>query len=78
MRKPDIHIGTSGFSYKHWKGLFYPEGLKATGWLLFYAERFKITEINASFYHLPLKKTVEGWEPKTPKDIKFCPKMSRN
>lgn len=77
MRKPAIHIGTSGFSYKHWKSLFYPEDLKATEWLLFYAERFRITEINASFYHLPLKKTVEAWEKKTPKDFMFCPKMSR-
>ena len=77
MHKPAIHIGTSGFSYKHWKGLFYPEDLKTIEWLLFYSERFKITEINASFYHLPLKKTVEGWEKKTPKDFMFCPKMSR-
>ncbi len=77
MRKPAIHIGTSGFSYKHWKGIFYPEDLKTNEWLLFYTERFKITEINASFYHLPNIKTTEAWAEKVPKDFMFCPKMSR-
>ena len=77
MRKPAIHIGTSGFSYKHWKSIFYPEDLKASAWLLYYAERFKITEINASFYHLPNKKTTTGWAEKVPVDFMFCPKMSR-
>lgn len=77
MHKPAIHIGTSGFSYKHWKEIFYPEDLKTTEWLLFYPERFKITEINASFYHLPHVKTTEAWNKKVPKDFMFCPKMSR-
>lgn len=73
----NIHIGTSGWSYKHWKGLFYPAGLKPTEWLAYFAQTFKITEINSSFYHLPLKKTVEGWVEKVPDDFMFCPKISR-
>lgn len=73
----NIHIGTSGWSYKHWKGLFYPPELKPTEWLTFFAERYINTEINASFYYLPLKKTVEGWMEKVPASFKFCPKISR-
>ena len=77
MRGPGIYIGTSGWSYKHWKGIFYPEELKTTDWLSFYSERFKITEINASFYRLPTEQTTKMWAKKVPKDFMFCPKMSR-
>jgi len=77
MSKAGIHIGTSGWSYKHWKGIFYPENLKTTEWLLFYTERFKVTEINSSFYHLPKLETTKAWAKKVPKDFMFCPKMSR-
>ncbi|HWB28666.1 MAG TPA: DUF72 domain-containing protein [Chitinophagaceae bacterium] len=73
----NIYIGTSGWSYKDWKGLFYPPELKSTEWLTFFSNTFKITEINSSFYHLPLKKTVTGWVNKVPADFKFCPKISR-
>jgi uncharacterized protein YecE (DUF72 family) len=72
-----FHIGTSGWSYKHWKGLFYPQGLKATEWIIFYASHFRITEINASFYSLPLRETVINWTKKVPENFLFCPKMSR-
>ena len=75
--KSAIYIGTSGWSYKHWKNIFYPEGLKETDWLAFYAQHFMITEINTSFYHLPKVATTEGWEKKSPKGFMFCPKMSR-
>src|SRR5215216_6633280 len=72
-----IHIGTSGWSYKHWKGDFYPKGLKQAEWFSYYTGIFKITEINTSFYHLPLEETVKNWVKKAPKDFLFCPKMSR-
>jgi uncharacterized protein YecE (DUF72 family) len=72
-----IHIGTSGWSYKDWKGLYYPEKLKATEWLTFYAKQFDITEINTSFYHLPKPQTVINWAEKVPKKFRFCPKLSR-
>lgn len=74
--KRRIHIGTSGWSYKHWKGFFYPPKLKPTDWIAFYANQFNITEINASFYRLPLKETVINWIKKVPEDFMFCPKMS--
>src|SRR5215213_5518071 len=75
--KRNIHIGTSGWSYKHWKEIFYPHKLKAAEWIVFYSNYFKITEINASFYRLPLKETIINWTKKVPKDFLFCPKMSR-
>ncbi|BAV09752.1 Uncharacterized conserved protein YecE, DUF72 family [Filimonas lacunae] len=77
MQTGKIHIGISGWSYQDWKGLFYPQKLKSTDWLTFYANTFSTTEINASFYHLPLKKTVENWVHKVPDDFLFCPKMSQ-
>jgi uncharacterized protein YecE (DUF72 family) len=77
MRKGSIHIGTSGWSYKHWKGIYYPEGLPATQWLSYYARQFNISEINTSFYHLPKETTVKGWMEKVPEKFEFCPKMSR-
>ena len=72
-----IHIGTSGWSYKHWKDLFYPPKLASTKWLSFYAQTFSTTEINASFYRLPSQETVMKWMEQVPKNFLFCPKMSR-
>jgi uncharacterized protein YecE (DUF72 family) len=75
--KSNIHIGTSGWSYKHWKGIFYPHKLKATEWIRFYSEHFQCTEINGSFYKLPTEETVIEWTKKVPGNFLFCPKMSR-
>ena len=77
MVSVDLHIGTSGWSYKHWLGIFYPEKLKAAAYLEFYTTKFSCVELNSSFYHLPLKKTVEGWIDRTPDTFKFCLKLSR-
>ncbi len=49
-----IHVGCSGWVYKHWRGIFYPEGLPQKRWFERYAEEFDTVEINASFYRLPL------------------------
>jgi uncharacterized protein YecE (DUF72 family) len=72
-----IHIGTSGWSYKHWRGLFYPDKLAAAKWLDFYNGIFSTTEINGSFYRLPSEETVKKWTRNVPDDFLFCPKMSR-
>lgn len=72
-----IHIGTSGWSYKHWRELFYPRGLAAGKWLPYYANYFSTTEINGSFYRLPSEETVLKWKQQVPPDFIFCPKMSR-
>lgn len=72
-----IHVGTSGWSYKHWKGVFYPHKLASAKWLPYYADSFSTTEINASFYRLPSEETVLKWKNQVPDNFLFCPKMSR-
>ena len=48
-----IHVGTSGWQYRDWKGSFYPEDLPQRAWLGFYTTRFSTVELNNSFYRLP-------------------------
>jgi uncharacterized protein YecE (DUF72 family) len=72
-----IHIGTSGWHYKGWRGEYYPEKMKPADWLQFYLKDFKTTEINNSFYMLPKKETVEKWAAKVPASFHFSPKFSR-
>lgn len=71
------HVGLSGWSYKEWKGIFYPGDIKSTEWLEYYAKFFDTVEINASFYRMPKAQTVINWTKNAPKDFTFCPKMSR-
>jgi uncharacterized protein YecE (DUF72 family) len=72
-----LHIGTSGWSYKHWSGIFYPEGVKPVKYLEHYVTSFDCVELNASFYRIPGVQTVEGWARRTPAPFRFCAKMSR-
>jgi uncharacterized protein YecE (DUF72 family) len=72
-----IRIGTSGWTYKHWKGSFYPEGTPQRRWLEYYAGRFDTVELNASFYHIPKAATVRGWAARTPAGFRFAVKVSR-
>ncbi|MCE6987820.1 DUF72 domain-containing protein [Dyadobacter sp. CY323] len=77
MANGKIHIGTSGWSYKHWRDIFYPAEVKPADYLSYYADRFKVSELNTSFYRLPLKSTVTKWITMVPEGFLFCPKMSR-
>jgi uncharacterized protein YecE (DUF72 family) len=77
MENDKLHIGTSGWSYKHWHHIFYPDDLSASKYLEYYITQFDCVELNSSFYHLPLKTTVEGWMRRTPVDFIFCPKLSK-
>jgi uncharacterized protein YecE (DUF72 family) len=72
-----LRIGTSGWSYQHWKGVFYPEDLPASKWLKYYSEHFDTVELNASFYRLFPRKTFEGWAAKAPNDFRYAVKMWR-
>ena len=72
-----LFIGTSGWSYRHWSGIFYPENVKPTQYLEYYLTKFNCVELNSSFYHLPRESTVKGWMKRTPESFRFCPKLSR-
>jgi len=72
-----VHIGTSGWHYKHWKGPFYPADLPSTKWLLYYVDRFDTVEINNSFYRLPAVTALELWCRQTPANFCFAVKASR-
>ncbi len=72
-----VRIGTSGWSYPHWRGAFYPRDLPASRWFQYYLERFDAVEINYSFYQLPSEKTFEHWRDEAPKDFVFAVKASR-
>ena len=73
-----IHIGTSGWHYKHWLGgVFYPEGTSGAEMLEFYARHFDTVEINNSFYRLPTAKTFDAWRESSPKKFCFAVKASR-
>ena len=72
-----IHIGTSGWHYGHWKGPFYPDGLSAKEFLVFYCRKFQTVEINNSFYKLPEKSTLESWKKTVPPGFIFAAKASR-
>jgi uncharacterized protein YecE (DUF72 family) len=76
-KKGKLRIGTSGWSYRHWLGVFYPEDLKPAKFLEFYTQHFDCVELNASFYRLPNEKTVESWVKRTPPEFRFCLKLSR-
>jgi uncharacterized protein YecE (DUF72 family) len=77
MHRGKLHIGTSGWSYKHWRGVFYPAGLPVSQQLLFYSSQFDVTEINSSFYRLPSPATIQHWQESVKKSFRFCPKISR-
>lgn len=74
--KSKIHIGTSGWSYAHWKTCFY-EGVAQKNWLTHYATLFKTVEINASFYRLQSAETFQKWCDQTPDDFRFSLKANR-
>lgn len=76
-RSGGIHIGTSGWHYKHWRGAFYPEKLPASKWLEFYTQRFDTVELNSTFYRLPLETGLDTWRETTPKGFIFAAKGSR-
>ena len=76
MSKP-VHIGCSGWNYRDWRGVIYPEGLPARRWLERYAELFDTVEVNATFYRLPSENAVKTWAEQTPRRFVFAVKASR-
>ena len=72
-----IYLGTSGWSYNHWIGKFYPENMDRREWLSFYAKHFTTAEINSTFYRFPFRNVLKGWYRKTPRGFVFSLKANR-
>src|SRR6266705_3803721 len=73
----NLYVGTSGYSYKEWKGTFYPDDLPDKQMLRFYGERFRSVEINNTFYRMPKASILEAWAAEVPADFKFVLKASQ-
>ena len=72
-----IHVGTSGFAYKEWRGSFYPEKMKEKDMLRYYAERLAAVEINNTFYRMPVRETLLRWAEQVPEGFTFVLKASQ-
>jgi uncharacterized protein YecE (DUF72 family) len=72
-----LRIGTSGYHYDHWKGVFYPEDLPKTDWFSYHARQFDTVEINNTFYRLPEATVFEAWRRQAPKGFCYALKFSR-
>ena len=69
--------GASGYSFKEWKGGFYPPDMKPEAMLAFYSERLPTVEINNTFYRMPKLEVLENWARTTPGEFRFAIKASR-
>jgi uncharacterized protein YecE (DUF72 family) len=77
MKKHAIHIGTSGWSYRHWRNTFYPENLKVKAHFNYYQKMFNAVEINNTFYRMPADATLQNWESQVKDDFVYVIKANR-
>jgi uncharacterized protein YecE (DUF72 family) len=73
----DVLPGTSGFSYREWKGIFYPQDVPARAMLEYYATRLPAVEINNTFYRQPAESMLRGWLAQVPPSFRFAIKAPR-
>jgi len=76
-RAVKYYIGCSGFYYKEWKGIFYPEGMPAKDWFQFYCRHFNTIEINSSFYRMPSSASLQKWYQDSSEDFLFSIKAPK-
>ena len=76
-RQGQLRIGTSGYQYNYWKGIFYPCDIPKKRWFAYYASHFDSVEINNTFYRLPQVQTFEAWREQAPQDFCYALKFSR-
>jgi uncharacterized protein YecE (DUF72 family) len=74
---PKIYIGCSGFHYKEWKEVFYPQGLPQTKWFTFYCEHFNTLELNVTFYKFPTEQSLQKWFISSPDSFMFSVKVPK-
>jgi uncharacterized protein YecE (DUF72 family) len=72
-----VLAGASGYSYKEWKGSFYPDAIKPDAMLAYYAQHLPTVEINNTFYQMPKVSVLEHWATATPEHFRFAIKASR-
>ncbi|MEO8764377.1 MAG: DUF72 domain-containing protein [Ginsengibacter sp.] len=72
-----IYTGCSGFHYKEWKGVFYPQGLAQSKWFGFYCEHFNTIELNVTFYKFPTETSLQKWHIASPGNFKFSVKAPK-
>lgn len=72
-----VHVGTSGWSYAHWAGVLYPEGLAPQRRLDYYFPQFRTVELNASYYRWPSDSAFEHWRRRLPADFVLSVKAPR-
>ncbi len=77
MNNLKLHIGTSGFSYDDWLGNFYPQFCPKQDFLQFYSSKFKVVEIDSTYYKIPSEKTIKRWCKVTPDNFLFTAKFPR-
>src|SRR5215208_4048137 len=76
-RSGEARVGCSGWSYKDWRGVVYPEKAPAREWFSLYAQRFDTVEINNTFYRLPTPETVESWAEQAPPGFVYSAKLGQ-
>ena len=77
MTTAKLLAGASGYSFKEWKGVFYPDDIKAEDMLAFYSARLPTVEINNTFYRMPKTSVLEHWAATVPEDFRFSIKASQ-
>jgi uncharacterized protein YecE (DUF72 family) len=77
MQPGTVHVGTSGWQYRDWRGRLYPSGLPQSEWLAHFSQVFETVEVNNSFYRLPERETFERWRHQTPEGFVVAVKASR-
>lgn len=77
MEPLNWYLGTMGFSYEDWKGVFYPDGLDKREYLSYYSQYFNAVEMDSTFYGTPRREYVQRWVQSSSDGFIFCPKMPR-
>jgi uncharacterized protein YecE (DUF72 family) len=77
MARGAARIGCSGWSYKDWRGIVYPEKAPSRTWFEHYAQLFDTVELNTTFYRLPTPERVEGWHDQAPPGFCFAAKLGQ-
>lgn len=71
LTHPVFFIGTSGWTYDHWKGRFYPGNLPKKSWFDYYSSQFSVVEVNATFYRTFKDQTYLNWRQRAPQDFGY-------